>query len=394
MKPLLLTLVFLTRSLFGQAVNEVNLDSLIAEAIKANPELEAVKERVAMLDARVVYQGTLPDPVISFRYRESELGINEMMPFPIKLSLRTEIANRERNEAQKLYDVTALKTVKEVKTAYFDLYYLNHALEITRQNRRALEDFSNVLEARYAAGFVPQSDLLKAHVDLSQFIDRELNLGQMQQEARARLNRLLNKPSDNPVGEIREPEDLKLKLELSDLRDRARAKRPELLAATERIKKSDGMVKLSRSEYIPDLEIGLSYMVKERIANAMVGISLPLWWWRKQNAMVKEALAEKAMNRADYESMVNETDYELTDLFTRIEKGDKLTTLYRTTIIPQTRQAYEAAVADYQANKVDFLMVLDNLMSLFMFQDEYYMKRSDYFKDLAELESIVGERFY
>ncbi len=391
MKSVVLPLVCAAQLAVAQAVS---LDSLIAEAVRVNPELAAAQARVAMYAARASSQGALPDPVLSFRYRESEVALTQMVPFPTKLALKTRVANQERAEAEELYQAAKLKIIKDVKTAFFDLYYLNHALAIIRQNQAVLKGFSKVLEARYAAGLVPQAELLTANVELSKFIDRETNLEQMGLEAEARLNRLLDRSSDSAIGEMSEPEEIKFNTaQIKNFAQQAQAKRPELLAAQEKITKNQAMVALSRWEYFPDVDIGVSYMVNEKMSNAMIGISLPIWWWRKQNPMVKEALAEKAMNQHEYQSMVAETDYMVTDLVTKIDKNDKLATLYRTTIIPQARQAYEGALTDYQSNKVDFLMVLDNLMTTFMYEDEYYMKRSENFKDLAELESIVGQKF-
>lgn len=392
MKSLLLPFVCAAQLSVAQGVS---LDSLIGEAVRVNPELAAAQARVAMSGAHASTQAALPDPVLSFRYRESEVGLTQMVPFPTKLALTTRVAKQDRALAEEFYQATKLKIIKDVKASFFDLYYLNHALAIVQQNHVILNGFSKILEARYAAGLVPQSELLTANVQLSKFVDRETNLEQMRQEAEARLNRLLARASDSAIGEMNEPAEIKFNTnQIKDLRQQAQANRPELVAAQEQVKKNDAIVTLSRWEYFPDFDIGVSYMVNEKMYNAMIGISLPIWWWRKQHPMVKEALAEKTMNQHEYQSMVAETDFMVTDLVSKIDKNDKLATLYRTTIIPQARQAYEGALTDYQSNKVDFLMVLDNLMTTFMYEDEYYMKRSEFFKDLAELETIIGERIY
>ncbi len=50
----------------------------------------------------------------------------------------------------------------------------------------------------------------------------------------------------------------------------------------------------------------------------------------------------------------------------------------------------ESAVSAYQVGKVDFLTLLDNLVTLFNFEIEYQRQLAEYNKALARLEEITG----
>jgi outer membrane protein TolC len=74
-----------------------------------------------------------PDPS-SFR----SLSATQQIPFPGKLKLRGEIADREAEALWWDYEAKRRAVVAEVKTAYYDYFASHKAIEITRKS----EDFS------------------------------------------------------------------------------------------------------------------------------------------------------------------------------------------------------------------------------------------------------------
>ena len=59
-------------------------------------------------------------------------------------------------------------------------------------------------------------------------------------------------------------------------------------------------------------------------------------------------------------------------------------------ILPQARQSLEAALAGYSVDKVDFLTLLDNQVTLFRWQLKYHEELVRHEKVLAEMEQVVG----
>jgi cobalt-zinc-cadmium efflux system outer membrane protein len=91
-----------------------------------------------------------------------------------------------------------------------------------------------------------------------------------------------------------------------------------------------------------------------------------------------------------YKQVVNQVYFELENKLTSIEKNAKLVELFKTGIIPQASQSLESAMTGYQTDKVDFLTLINNQITLFNYELEYYRVISDYNKDLASLEYIAG----
>ena len=55
------------------------------------------------------------------------------------------------------------------------------------------------------------------------------------------------------------------------------------------------------------------------------------------------------------------------------------------------RSALASATTSYQVGKVEFLSVLDSQSALFTYETDYYRALSDFAKNLADLERIVGQ---
>ena len=79
------------------------------------------------------------------------------------------------------------------------------------------------------------------------------------------------------------------------------------------------------------------------------------------------------------------------DLLAQLERRKKLAELYKTGIIPQAEQSLESATIGYRVNKVDFLTLLDNRLTLFNYEREYYDSIADYQMKRAQLEALVGK---
>ena len=81
---------------------------------------------------------------------------------------------------------------------------------------------------------------------------------------------------------------------------------------------------------------------------------------------------------------------DLESIYSSTEKNARLVKLYKNEIIPQAAQSVESALIAYQTDKVDFLTLLNNQITLFQYELDYYKVVSDYNKDIAVLEYATG----
>src|SRR5208282_4739441 len=184
----------------------LSLAKLVQEATERNPEVLAARREVDAKRARIPQAGAWADPTVSLSYGGNALPpfkvmradpssarqvmAEQMIPYPGKTHLRTEIASREADAETLAYEAVERRVASEVKQAYFDLYYVDYSLATVRKDREALEGFEKVTEIRYSVGKAAQQDVLRAQLELTRLSQRVTVLTQQRRTLEAQLNSL------------------------------------------------------------------------------------------------------------------------------------------------------------------------------------------------------------
>ncbi|MCE2433303.1 MAG: TolC family protein, partial [Candidatus Latescibacteria bacterium] len=64
--------------------------------------------------------------------------------------------------------------------------------------------------------------------------------------------------------------------------------------------------------------------------------------------------------------------------------------LFRTAMLPQAEQSLASALSGYRVDKVDFLTLLNNQMTLLNFEIAHYRHVIEHEKRVADLDAAVG----
>ena len=83
--------------------------------------------------------------------------------------------------------------------------------------------------------------------------------------------------------------------------------------------------------------------------------------------------------------------FQTKDQFLQARASDRLLSLYKTALIPQTTLTLESAISSYEVGSVDFLTLVSAAIVLLDYELEYYGQLATYQKALASLEPIVGK---
>jgi outer membrane protein TolC len=120
--------------------------------------------------------------------------------------------------------------------------------------------------------------------------------------------------------------------------------------------------------------------------SAGVSINLPIYRDRRSaaKAEAREALNMAEQQAAEFRNSVVEG---VRKAYARMEETRQQSVLYRKGIIPQTSQAFQAALGSYQVGKLEFISLLDALMTTYQAEMDYYRINADYMRSLAWLEA-------
>ena len=122
----------------------------------------------------------------------------------------------------------------------------------------------------------------------------------------------------------------------------------------------------------------------------MVGIKIPLFYETKQKQGVREALAGLEGAREDFVATRQDLLFQVKDSFVQAQRAERLITILRDAIIPQATLALRAAQSSYAVGKVDFLTLLNSLLTLQESELELHGEMVSHEKALARLEAVTG----
>lgn len=386
----------------------LTLEWAIQEALERNPQIAEARAHWETAVEEIPQARSLEDPGLYTMFwavphdtpnplsaREIWLGAKQIFPYPGKLELKGRLATIAADRAHQQHRAVAEEVVRRVRQAYYDLYLIHKEMEITRLHLGLAREFSRIAETRYATGTESQGDVLKALVEVSDLSNQVLVLSRRQQTAAARLNTLLDREPQGPLGQPAEFTLTPLAQSLEELQRMALENRSELRAAQLTIAQSTAAIELARKDYYPDFMADFAYWNVRDETNRwmlMLEARVPVAFWSrgKHDARVRQAQAERKAWEAAREELENQILYAVEEAYVEVGVAARNADLYRQVILPQARQAVEVMRAGYQTDRESFLSLVDSERALLRFELDYHRARVDYEKSFADLERAVG----
>lgn len=389
------------------------LSELVALLDGDNPEIQASRREVDMAVARIRPAGAPPDPTLSLGYMGGGLsglyrpffpsgstqgsfqqfGASQEIPYPGKLALRTRIAATDADRVRWAYEDVRIRRAAELKEAYFEYVLADRSVAVVRRNRDILDRFRKIAEVRFSVGKAIQQDVLKAQLEISMLIERTKMLERDRVAALARLNGLLNRPSNTPV-----PATLAFDVNalppLPELQAALAERAPAVRRDEQTIRRGEQTLALAKKEVLPDFAVSFT---SQRLAGDMpwmygvdVMVKLPLFWQRKQRPMIAEAAAALESGRRMRENTIAMASSGIAEEHERATTSQQLMELYGDSVLPQARLALESSLASYEVGAVDFLSVLMNFSTLLNYEVSYEQQQAMYHEALARIEPLAG----
>lgn len=395
----------------------LGLKAAVALAIANNPGLAAAAARADAAATRPDQAGALPDPALSFRamnlpvdsfnstqeaMTQMQIGVSQRVPFPGKRSLRERAARHEADARAAESREALLRVVREVKTGWWSILYLDRALSAVARNLGLLRNLLEIAQTKYEVGQGLQQDVLLAQVELSKLLDAEIRLRGERRRVRARFNALLDRPAQAAVVL---PAEVDVALPAlpanAELVEQARLNRPLLVAERSRLRAAETARELAELDFYPDFSLNAGYGVRggrnpDRSARADflslgVSLSIPLYAGRKQTRAVEQAKAEASARRAGLRDLTGRVEAEIASALASYDQAADQAGLLFSGIIPQARQTVDAMRAGYLVSKVDFLNLVRAQTTLYDYDTRYWRALSEANKALAELAAAVGQ---
>ena len=389
------------------------LGTLFNEARRASPRAEAARALARAAEARVPSTRRLPDPQVQFGLMNytlrpfapmdevgmRQLQLMQMIPIPGRLGLSGNVASAQASAVAHGAVGVEWDVRRDVAMSFYDLYETDQKTVVIRNALGLLQDIASTANAIYAVGEGRQADVLRARLEIARMVEDTIRMRAMRTGIEARLNALLGRVDDVPIGRVARPVFPDALPSLDSLTQSALANRPMLRAGQDELRAATAASRVASRQIVPDLQLGLQYAQRpaeqrgtDHMGSFMVGASLPIFARSRQLRLRDEAGAMQAMAAAELGEMRADTRALVIESYANLDRARRLTALYRTTILPQATAAVASAMAAYRVGRVDFMTLLDNRMTVNRYWQEMAVLEADEGRAWAELEMLTGRQ--
>ena len=378
----------------------LRLGDVIRLASERRDEIQAARERIRAGEARPTIVSALEDPMLSpsLDHLPFMLGGADMS-FTIEQQIPLSGIRRHRR-ASALADIDRLRAEASRTTLDVGMQAANAFLMVQERRRtqalvfeqRAFaRDVVSAANARYASGTAPQSDVLRAEVEVARLDALARALVSEVRGAEAMLNTSLALDADGPVPPCASLSFVQPPPSWSAIKA-ALTSRPELAAGRAEIVRAEADVQVMRDMFRPmaTIRTGPSYtMTDGKGWMAMVGLSLPIWRG-KLHAGVAEAQAMRAMSEADLRAMTRMIEGDAAVAVNQLQATRDRQTALTSDVLPRARMAIEPAVAGYTSGQLPLVSVIEAVQALWLVQADLIAADTELGLAWARLGRAIG----
>jgi len=394
----------------ASAQDKMSVIELQQGALINNPRLHAMQKDVEMAARRIDISTSLEDPKLklginnlpagsfSFTMEDmttKEISISQMVPVG-KLGSRKEAAVKEYERAKEILRFEKTDILNMIRMNAYELSYIRLSIGIINEIKKHLKLVIDSEVAANKTGSGSIGNVIKANIEYNMAEEELIGLRQKEREAVQRLIYLTGASPDSTFSFELVP-DFKV-ITLAEIKTAIVSKNPALNVV--RLDAAIGREQEAqkRDEYIPDMEVGLSYMQRQDgggkkrddMVSGMVTFNIPVWSFGKNSAMVDEMAKKVEASHLSYVDTLNDLNSRAEILVSQTDKWRDLYRLYGEKLIPQTELALETITARYTSNTSDFMPVIDTLRMLLRYKKEQAMALTSYYTAYSEINKLMG----
>jgi len=378
----------------------LSLGDVLRLAGERRDEIQAARARVSAGEARPAIVSALEDPMISpsldhlpfmMGGADVSFAIEQRIPLSGIRGHRRASALAEVDRLRAVASRTKLDVGIQAANAFLMVQERRRTTALVSEQLAFARDVVSAANARYASGTAPQSDVLRAEVEVARLEALARALVSEVRSAEAMLNTSLALDADGPVPPFASLALAQAPPSWSAIKT-ALTSRPEVLAGRAEIARAEADVEVMRDMFGPmaTIRTGPSYTMAEgRGWMAMVGISLPIWR-DKLHAGVAEAQAMRAMSEADLRAMTRMIEGDAAVAVNRLQAARDRQAALSADVLPRARMAIEPAVAGYTSGQLPLVSVIEAVQALWLVQADLIAADTELGFAWARLGRAIG----
>lgn len=397
---------------FGQAsasTAPTPLSQLLSEAEANNSQIAAARDAWQAAKQVPRQVSTLPDTTFTYQnmsvgsprpfagYTNNNfayigIGASQEFPYPGKLRLRGEAAEREADVKDTTIHATAASVADAVKVDYIHLAYLQQLLTILGENEHVLDRLIQDATAHYEVGQGSQADVLQAQVERTKIVRESTAAKQQMGDTEADLKALLHRDQDSPDIVAVALRENPLQDTSDQLLDMVRKQNPQIQVDASSVRAENAALASAKREGKPDF--GLSYMWQQNDRKYpdyyMFTFNLRLPRRGRVRAEVQQAAEKLATSRDALDAHLQEQLAQVRRGYVEVKSDEELLTEYQQGLIPQSDAAYRSTLNAYASNRDVLTHALLYFVNVLNMKLDEAQVLADHETTLAHLETLTG----
>ena len=390
--------------------NGCDLQKAIDITLRNNPELSFMALELDAAEARIKQAGLWSNPTFeaesenfsgdyhSFSSAENTFSISQPFLLGGKIKHRKSIAEKEKEILQLRYEAAKIGLITKVEHVVYHILLSQKNLEFeneTRNNAKKLHDFiakKTMVEDEDSI----QSQLLSAEIELSQAELEVLNAKKDLEIAKRNLTILWGAP-EVLLAECKGSLDRKFSVpEYNELRKYLLENNPEIRSIKLQQERGDFLLKSAKAERIPDVEVGFGYrrMEEDNTNTFVAGFSIPLPLFNRNQGSIQEALVNQKKVEVDGNVIRNRLLFELNEAYKTFQTAMHEANVLKDNILPRAQHYFAHAVKGYNEGALEYLEVLNGKRTLIETEKRYVKALHILQLSVANLERLCSRHFH
>lgn len=386
------------------AGSAMDLEDMIREALKCNPELQAYYLQFEANQKKMIQVRALPEPKLTYTRFLSEvqtrtgpqeriIQLNQPFPWPGKLALRGGIANREAEVAFHQYESLQRVIIARIADAYFDYALLGESITINNQNVSYFDQLIPVVEEKVRGGG-RLSDSLLLEIEKEKALDMVRGLNERRPILNSQIATELGRQTDlNET--LPFPKLSRKSIPLPPIKqlEQQLENHPNVAAATSNVLSMKLKQELAQKASLPEMSLGASVIDigngGDTAFGLVFGVNVPIRH-HKYQAEIEQAKLEKSASLRLKENTLNQLRTQLHREYQLLKDAQRRADLYRDRLVPKAEQTLSQLEEGYRGNNAGIDEIVDSEETLLKLRLEYLkaaaeaQKRAVYIRVLTE----------
>lgn len=388
------------------------LADLLAEAESNNPQIQAAKQEWQSMRQMPTQVATLPDPQLALQqvnvgsprpfagFSNSDfayigLGVSQDLPYPGKLKLRQELANKDAEVTEQKIEVIRRAVLSELKMAYFRVAFLAKQSSILDGNRELLRQMEQAAEVKYRSGMGNQQEVLQAQLEQTKLL-REVTANRLETgKLQAVLKQLLGRPQTSPDVITEEISESPISRNYDELAAAAQANNPQIATAQKTVDRQNVAIEIAKKDFYPDFNAQFMWQRTDpsqyrAYYQFTLGARIPIYRKKKLQPELAQAEIDKSRAKTELQAQSQEVSSILRQEYVAAEKSAELLKIYSDGLLPQAKAELQAGFAAYESNRQDFQALLGSFLDVLKLDEEYWQTLSEHETALGQIEELTG----